>query len=146
VRRTVTHSLVQALRVVPAFASLADDAVLRIVGASANLAWRAGGLVFEKDTPGDALYIVLTGAVSILDVVDGREVEIGRVGPGEFFGEFSLLTDSTHSMTARAAEDSELMVLPKETFQELLECEPELDDYFRRKLSERFPAPVANLS
>jgi CRP-like cAMP-binding protein len=146
VRRAVTHSLVQALRVVPAFANLADDAVLRVVGASSNLAWRAGGVVFERGTPGDALYIVLSGEVAILDDIDGEEVELTRVAPGEFFGEFSLLTDSTHSMTARASEDSELMVLPKETFQELLECEPELDDYFRRKLEERFPAPVSNLS
>ena len=136
----------QALRVVPAFATLADNAVLQIVGASANLSWRAGALVFEKGTPGDALFIVLSGEVTILDVVDGEEVEIARVAPGEFFGELSLLTDSTHSMTARAREDSELMVLPKETFQELLECEPELDDYFRRKLKERFPSPLSKLS
>jgi CRP-like cAMP-binding protein len=146
VRRTVTHSLVQALRVVPAFANLADNAVLQIVGASANLAWRAGGVVFEKGSPGDALYVVLSGEVMILDVVAGEEVEITSVVPGDCFGEFSLLTDSTHSMTARAGEDSELMVLPKETFQELLECEPELDDYFRRKLEERFAAPATSLS
>ena len=143
-RRTVTHSLVQALRVVPAFANLADNAVLQIVGASANLSWRAGSLVFEKGTPGDALFIVLSGEVAIVDDADGDEIEIARVQSGEFFGEFSLLTDSTHSMTARASEDSELMVLPKETFQELLECEPELDDYFRRKLEERFPAALSS--
>ena len=129
----------------PAFANLADNAVLQIVGASANLSWRAGSVVFEKGTPGDALFIVLSGEVVIVDVVDGDEAEIARVGPGEFFGEISLLTDSTHSMSARASEDSELMVLPKETFQELLECEPELDDYFRRKLEER-PAPLSSLS
>ena len=142
-RRKVTHSLVQALRVVPAFANLADNAVLQIVGASANLSWRAGNLVFEKGTPGDALFIVLSGEIAILDPVDGDEVEIARVAPGEFFGEFSLMTDRTHSMTARALEDSELMVLPKETFQDLLECEPELDDYFRRRLEERFPEALS---
>ena len=147
-RRRVTHSLVQALQVVPAFASLEDNALLKIVGASANLAWPAGGTVFEKGTPGDALYIVLSGSVSILDVVEGgdSEVEVTRVTPGDFFGEVSLLMDTSHSMAARAAEDSELMVLPKESLQELLEGNPELHDHFRRKVEARFPESLSKLS
>ena len=142
-RGPVTHSLVQALRVVPAFAPLDDDALLKIVGASSNLSWRAGGSVFEKGTPGDALYIVLTGEVAILDDDDS---EVTRVRPGDFFGEVSLLMDTSHSLTARAHEDSELMVLPKESLQELLESNDELDDYFRRKVEERFPAALSKHS
>jgi CRP-like cAMP-binding protein len=137
---------VQALRVVPAFSALSDDAVLQIVGASANLSWRAGSSVFERGTPGDALYIVLSGEVEIVDVLDEEEVAIATVTAGEYFGELSLLTDSTHSRTARAREDTELMVLPKETFQELLECDDELADHFRRKLAEHQPAEISNLS
>jgi CRP/FNR family cyclic AMP-dependent transcriptional regulator len=146
VRRPVTHSLVQALRVVPAFTTLSDNALLKIVGASANLSWPAGGTVFEKGTPGDALYIVLSGSVAILDLIDGEEVEITRVPDGEFFGEVSLLMDTSHSMTARAMEDTELMVLPKESLQELLESNAELDEYFRRKVEERVPGSLSQLS
>jgi NTE family protein len=146
VRRRVTHSLVQALQVVPAFASLEDNALLKIVGASANLAWPAGGSVFEKGTPGDALYIVLSGCIAIIDPDGGHDSEIARVPPGEFFGEVSLMMDTSHSMTARALEDTELMVLPKESLQELLDSNPELDDYFRRKVEERFPESLSKLS
>jgi CRP/FNR family cyclic AMP-dependent transcriptional regulator len=146
VRRRVTHSLVQALQVVPAFASLDDRTLVKIVGASANLAWPAGGSVFEKGTPGDALYIVLSGSVSIVDVAEDGESEITRVNPGDFFGEVSLMMDTSHSMTARAAEDSELMVLPKESLQELLEANPELHDHFRRKVEERLPESLSKLS
>src|SRR5919198_2751080 len=87
VARPVTHSLVQALRVVPAFAALDEHTLVRIVGASANLFWSAGSSIFEKGTPGDALYIVLSGNVGIYDVDGGDEVEVGRIGPGDFFGE-----------------------------------------------------------
>jgi CRP-like cAMP-binding protein len=137
---------VKALQVVPAFASLDDQALVKIVGASANLAWPAGGSVFEKGTPGDALYIVLSGSVSIVDVGENGESEITRVNPGDFFGEVSLMMDTSHSMSARAAEDSELMVLPKESLQELLEANPELHDHFRRKVEERFPESLSKLS
>jgi CRP-like cAMP-binding protein len=146
VRRPVTHSLVQALRVVPAFATLTDNALLKIVGASTNLFWPAGGSIFEKGTPGDALYIVLSGEVVILDPAESGDTEIARVQRGDFFGEVSLLMDTSHSMTARAVADSELMVLPKESLQELLEGNPELDEYFRRKVEERVPASLSKLS
>jgi CRP-like cAMP-binding protein len=146
VQRTVTHSLVQALRVVPALATLGDNELLKIVGASVNLSWPAGTTVFEQGTPGDALYIVLSGEVSILDVSSGEDVEIARIGPGDSFGEFSLLLDGSHSKNARARRDTELMVLPKESLQELLTANPELDDYLRRQIEQRSPgAPLAAL-
>jgi CRP-like cAMP-binding protein len=147
VTERVTHSLVQALRVVPAFDTLDDNSLLKIVGASANLAWPAGGSVFEKGTPSDALFIVLSGEVAILDGDGaGEEHEIARIGPGDFFGEFSLLMHSSHSKIARACEDTELMVLPKDELQELLDSNPELGNYFRRKVEERFPASISKLS
>lgn len=140
--RSVTHSLVKALRVVPAFATLDDDTLLRVVGASANLFWSADSCVFEKGSPGDALYIVLSGEVAIIDIVDGERVEIARIGPGDFFGEMSLLMHTSHSKHVRTVDDTELMVLPKESLQDLLEANPELADHFRRKVEERFPVPA----
>jgi CRP-like cAMP-binding protein len=141
----MTHSLVKALRVVPAFGSLDEHTLLRIAGASANLFWPAGRCVFEKGSPGDALYIVLAGEVAVVDVVDGEEVEIARIGQGDFFGELSLLMHTSHSKLVRAREDTELMVLPKESLQELLGSNPDLAEHFRRKVEERVPAPVSKL-
>lgn len=135
----ISHSLVKALRSVPDFASLPDQELLDIVGASTNLAWQAGGTVFEKDSPSEALYIVLSGSVRIFDIVDGQRVEVARVGPGTSFGELSLLLRTTHSKEAVAEEDTELMVVPKESFQRLLESNPDLAQYFRRRLEERLP-------
>jgi CRP-like cAMP-binding protein len=47
---------------------------------------------------------------------------------------------TSHSKIARAREDCELMVLPKESLQELLASRPDLGDHFRRRIEERFPA------
>jgi CRP-like cAMP-binding protein len=137
VQRRVTHSLVQVLRVVPGFATLDDTSLLRIVGASSNLFWQADALVFEEGTPGEALYVVLSGEVGVFGADGG---EIARIGPGDFFGEFSLLMASSHTRTARALADSELLVLPKDSFEELLAAHPDLDAHVRRKVEERAPA------
>lgn len=135
------HSLVSALAAVPDFAALDDRTLLRIVGASANLVWSANSVIFEKGSVAEALYVILSGRVQILEVVDGEETEIATLEPGDYFGELSLLLHTTHSKKARAVEDSELMVLPKESFQELLASNPELAGHLRRKLETRLLVP-----
>jgi CRP/FNR family transcriptional regulator, cyclic AMP receptor protein len=137
--RPISHSLVKALRSVPDFASLDDHALLGIVGASSNLRWAAGASIFEPGSLSEALYIILSGKVRIFDVVDGREVDVSAIGPGHSFGELSLLLHTTHTKEARAEEDTELMVVPKESFEELLASSPELAAHFRRRLEERLP-------
>ena len=122
----MTHSLVKALRAVPDFAGLPDSALLAVVGASVNLFWPAGAIVFEPGAPSDGLYVVLSGRVRIFDLVDGAEHEIMAFGPGGFFGEDSMLLDRAHSKHAQAAEDSELMVVPRESFQGLMLDNPDL--------------------
>jgi CRP-like cAMP-binding protein len=122
----VTHSLVKALRAVPDFAILDDSTLLRLVGASANLFWPAGSAVFEPGSPPDGLYVVLSGRVRVFDLVDGTERELATFGPGGFFGEQSMLLDTAHSKHAQATEDSELMVVPQESFQTLLSDNPDL--------------------
>ncbi|MBA3728818.1 MAG: cyclic nucleotide-binding domain-containing protein [Actinobacteria bacterium] len=133
----VTHSLVKALRSVPDFASLDDRTLVRIVGASTNLFWRAGALVFEKGSSSEGLWIVLSGKVRIFDVEDGEEVDVSTVEPGNSFGELSLLLRTTHTKNAQAVEDTELMVVPEESFEELLDDNPNLAAVFQRRVRER---------
>src|SRR6266498_1148217 len=83
----VTHSLVKALRTVPDFAALDDHALLKVVGASTNLFWPKGEVIFEKDSESEGLYIILSGEVRIFEVQRGREEEVSRIGPGNSFGE-----------------------------------------------------------
>ena len=80
------------------------------------------------------LFIVLSGRVRVLGSDDG---ELAELGPGEHFGELSLLFGTTHQSTVETLEDSELMVLPKESFDELLAEHPDLAQEIRRKADER---------
>ncbi len=136
-----THSLVKALRSVPDFSVLDDHALLQVAGGSTNLFWPAGSTIFEPGSPSDELYIVLSGVVMVIDPNEGQEVEVSRVGSGESFGELSLLLARKHSKIARAVEDTELLVLPKESFDEVLAGNPDLAEQFRRRLEERTSVP-----
>lgn len=138
----VTHSLVKALRAVPGFDALDDRTLLSVVGDSANLFWREGSKVFERGSPSDGLYVVLSGAVRILGE-NGDEVNVLR--SGDFFGEFSLVLDTDHMNDVVAAEDSELMVVPKESFERLIASSPDLGKRVRQKVEERLPPALRQL-
>lgn len=135
--RPVTHSLVKALKRVPGFDLLSSQDLLCIVGASVNLKWAPGSDVFKRGTPGEALYVVLSGKVKIYDEVDGNEVEIATIEAGDYFGEMSLLADTMHTKNVKAVEDSELLVLLKEPFAELMESNGELAEHIHKTLETR---------
>lgn len=124
----------QALREVPSLAALDERTLLEIVGDSANLVWRAGSTVFEAGSPGDALYIVVSGRVRVL-ATDGRE--IASLGPGSFFGELSLLLGTPRGQTVEAVEDTELMVVPRERFDAVMAAHAEVAAAIRARAEER---------
>lgn len=133
----ISHSLINALRKVPGFDLLGEADLVEIAGASVNLVWDEGSCIFNKGFPGEALYIVLSGRVRIYDEVDGREVEIARTGEGDFFGEHSLLLDTTHTKNVQALERTELLVLSKASFAALLASSPKLEEHIHKKLEAR---------
>jgi CRP/FNR family transcriptional regulator, cyclic AMP receptor protein len=137
VSEQISHSLVIALRRVPLFSEVDDRALLELVGAACNFRWRAGSVVFEQGAEAESLFVVLSGSVRILDVRDGREVEIASAGPDQFFGEHSLLLRRIHSKRAVAREDTELMVLSRGQFEELLAERPALERQLREGMEER---------
>ncbi|TMK27420.1 MAG: cyclic nucleotide-binding domain-containing protein [Actinobacteria bacterium] len=135
--RRVTHSLVSALRDVPGFESVDERVLLALIGESANLYWLAGSTVFRRATPADGLYIVISGSVRVVGE-DG--VTRATLGAGDFFGEMSLLLDTTHHQDVVVDEDAELMVIPKEKFDELMASHEDVRRHVRAKAKERAAA------
>lgn len=138
--KQISHSLVKTLRKVPMFEGLDDHDLLHIVGLSANLQWPAGGMVFVDGADGDALYIVLSGRVRIFATVDEKEIEVASIGPGDFFGELSLMRDEPHSKSAQATEQTELMAIPKDSFSSLLASDSRLREVVDTRIAERLAA------
>ncbi len=80
--------------------------------------------VVKIGDPGRSLYIVLEGEVSVLYPGRSADVELARLGPGDFFGEMALLNDEPRSATVRTVVDSRLLVLEKEAFRRILTSRP----------------------
>lgn len=80
----------------------------------------AGDVVFDKDDPGDAMYVVRSGAVDLM--ADGTVLE--RVGAGGIFGEMALLDRAERSATAIAREPTTVVRISRSRFKELVRQEP----------------------
>lgn len=91
--------------------------------------FRRGEVLFHQGDPGDALFIVLSGAVKIvLPSEEGDEAILATLQRGDFLGELALLDGAERSATAIALEPAETLVLPRDRFRELIGNEPALRD------------------
>ena len=87
----------------------------------------AGQVILQRDSQVDALYVICSGQVDI--VLTGKKREdsvISRLGVGQFFGEVELMRGGKSIASVRASADSlvELLVLPRESFLDLLKQSP----------------------
>jgi len=62
---------------------------------------------------------------------------VATLGPGDFFGEMSLLTGEARSASIRVKEDAEFIVIDKESFRSTLVNNPSIAESLSRILAER---------
>ena len=121
--------LAEALASIPFFAGL-DHASLEHVGRGMRVRrFRRGEVIFHLGDPGDALFIVTSGAIKIMLPSDtGDEAILATLRAGDVFGELALLDGAPRSATAAALEPTETLVLPRQRFRELLDTQPAVRD------------------
>ncbi|MFW5693697.1 MAG: diguanylate cyclase [Alkalispirochaeta sp.] len=85
----------------------------------------AGQVLFTQGDPGDALYIVRSGAIEIAVRTGSREeVPVATLQPGDFLGEMSIFDHAPRSATCRALEDTTVLRLDETEFSALITAEP----------------------
>jgi len=84
-------------------------------------------VVFREGERGDSLYAIISGSVRVVRKLPaGGEEVLALLQPGECFGEISLVDEESRSATVIANEPSELIRIRRETFNRLVEEDPEL--------------------
>jgi hypothetical protein len=115
------HERVEQLARVPFFEGLTPEALALIAQVTTLEAHALGTRIFQFGDPGDKLFIIVEGKVRISREVSGLgEEALAVLGPGEVFGEMSLLDEAPRSADARAHERCRLLVISKDSFDDLL--------------------------
>ena len=121
------------LRSVPLFEKLAGEDLASLARLAEVELREPGDVVFREGELGDALYVVVRGAVEIRRGDDA----IARITAPNVFGEMSVLDACPRSATAVAVEHTQLLVLGGEEFYEALQERFEVADGIIRLLSRR---------
>ncbi len=92
--------------------------------------FREGEVIFSEGDPGDHCYKIVSGKVEIILNVRGilkrgQKDTLGVLGPGEFFGDMSVMAGGPRSATAVAAEPTRCTAYSAEEILGVLESDPQ---------------------
>ena len=96
-----------------------------------------GTVLFTEGDAGREMFVVRSGMVGISKNVQGVEKFLSTLGPGEFFGEMSVLNGRPRTATATVLEDAQLLILDPKTFEAMLRGNGEIALRMIKKLADR---------
>jgi CRP/FNR family transcriptional regulator, cyclic AMP receptor protein len=97
----------------------------------------AGTVLFREGEPGQEMYVVQQGRVEIAARAGAVRKVLSTLGPGEFFGEMSILNGAPRSATATCAEDCRLLVVDARTLEAMIRQSGEVAVRMIQKLAAR---------
>ena len=128
----------EALRSVPLFASLDDDAATDLRNLLSEREVPQKTRLFKQGDTGDAMYLIERGRVRIsIRAEDQQEVTLAELAQGDFFGEMSIIDGRKRSADAQVIEDSRLAVLSREAFLAFVKRKPNVALEMLTALTER---------
>ena len=105
------------LREVPLFSEMDEQEVEGIREIMDEMKFKTGQVIIREGETGDLFYVITQGHVEvIIRDADGSDVVLHEAGPGDFFGELSMLTNAPRSARIRAMEDVTTLVLERDEF------------------------------
>lgn len=117
----------EALRSVPLFASLDDEAARDLRGLLSEKNVTSNTKLFRHGDIGDAMYLIESGRVRIsIQDEDQREVTLAELAQGDFFGEMSIIDGRKRSADAQVIEDARLAILSREAFLRFVRSNPDV--------------------
>lgn len=113
-----------------------QEKLAELINAVENRVVPARTIIFRQGDPGDSFYIISAGRVKVFRRdAKGLETDFAVMGPGESFGEMSLLTGKTRSASVETLEEAHLVVVPKQKFDQVLKDYPQISMKFIRQMS-----------
>jgi CRP/FNR family transcriptional regulator, cyclic AMP receptor protein len=115
----------EAIRSIPLFASLDDEAVARLRSRLSVHDVPRGAPLFRSGDKGDAMYLIESGCVRItVKNEDKQEITLAELARGDFFGEMAIIDGKPRSADATIIENARLAVLSREDFLEFIHVNP----------------------
>jgi CRP-like cAMP-binding protein len=129
------------LEKVPLFRDCSSEVLDQLAAATAEFDFSADASIVQQGQVGNGLYIIISGGARIVAGVD----ELARFGPGDFFGELSVIDQQPRAASAFAAGDTVCLALASWDLMAVLEREPRLALNMLKELAGRLRRADAQL-
>lgn len=130
------HGQTAAIRGTSLFRGL-DAAKSRLLAAiSEQLSFEPGESVFDIGDPPDAAYLITEGEVGFVKACAPDEVKL-TLGPGKFFGEVGILTDTPRRIGARAVTPLRVLRLNRDCFLRMMRDNPDMSIAIAQDIAKR---------
>ncbi|MFQ5824649.1 MAG: SLC26A/SulP transporter family protein [bacterium] len=115
-----------ALKHLSVFKDLTEDQLEVVRKHVHPMHYRNLDIVFREGDPGDKIYFILSGGVSVLTSIsdNGRDRRLATFGEGVFFGDMAILENQPRSATVQADTDTEVLYMSVDDFQYLVTNKP----------------------
>jgi CRP/FNR family transcriptional regulator, cyclic AMP receptor protein len=125
--RRLSSNKLSVLRQHAIFRDLGSEALDQLCRYAKLTILKRGAPIFSKDDPGNSLYAVISGTVKIsISSPEGRNAILNLIGPGEVFGEMSVLDGQSRSADATANTNCEIFVVDRRDFLPFVRSQPAL--------------------
>jgi len=115
------------LKNIPLFSSLKEEELKAIQKVALTKKFPKNKIILLEDEEGDTLFIILIGKVKVSSFSEkGKEIIYSILGEGDFFGDMSLLDGKPRSASVIAIEDTEMQLIRRADFYNLLEQYPSI--------------------
>ena len=137
------------LQGVPLFGNISEAQLRRLAAAARFCAYPQDAAIVEQgrrvedSQDGDSLYVIVEGHVRVVLEHEGTEEELARLGPGDFFGEMSLLDGQPRSATVLAEEEIMCLILSRWELLRAMRRDPEIAIQMLAVMSQRLRATQA---
>ena len=127
----------QILANVPLFAGLEQDQLVALASRLQRRHYDERQIIIKQDTPGDALYVVVSGRVKVVVQEGDGETILAVLGAGECVGEMALIDGEPRSADVVAMDSTEVLVLSTRDFQESIQAMPQIAFGLLREMAGR---------
>lgn len=132
------ENIVSLMRSLKLFSSLPDSAICEIACHCRSDVFEKGKIILAEAAPPGDFYVICAGSAEVvLDNGDKEKISLAVLGPGEYFGEMSILTGELTSAAVIAAEQCEILAVSQAGFDKMLDLLPEFSHNLIRTLSLR---------
>jgi CRP/FNR family transcriptional regulator, cyclic AMP receptor protein len=119
------------------FSGLDDKILKKLADASIMRQYTRNETIVRQGEMGLGLYVISRGHVKVDREQAGVKMQVAELGPESFFGEMSLLDNKPRSATVTSTEDTECLLLTRDSFVKLMGKYPEIPIRMARVLAER---------